>query len=401
MLGFANVAVKPVRAGYGGQALTRKVFISSVVQGFEDYRRAAREAVLLLRQEPVMAEDFEARSMSPQLACLEGVRSSDIYMGLFGRKYSAPTKEEFSEAQRLEKEILVLIKEGSRDPEQEEFLRSVEDWQSGYFRNTFADAQDLRDKVIAALHSSLYRLDQQAVDPAHYRIPIDRYDWGSRPTPQGSVWFGIVICPDCFAPRLISPFDLGKPGFQKEIMRLALLGDIPLSDVGRGTETQVHENTLILSQVLQRQYPRILHRLLEIHTEGILVLGSILSENASPGRFLDHYIIDAQEVAQTLRCALTFAYDFYQQTKLETKIQHIYFGFSLTGVSGKYFGHRPPMGVSSITIPDHNLEDPARFPQTPERRALSSLANVNAVVGNMTELVSRRFRSAQAYYPDG
>ncbi len=51
-----------------------KIFISSLIAGFAPFRDAARQAVLELSHEPVMAEDFGARPTSPQVACLDGLR---------------------------------------------------------------------------------------------------------------------------------------------------------------------------------------------------------------------------------------------------------------------------------------------------------------------------------------
>lgn len=42
-----------------------KVFISSLISGFEEFRSAARDAVRQLGHEPVMAEDFGAQPASP------------------------------------------------------------------------------------------------------------------------------------------------------------------------------------------------------------------------------------------------------------------------------------------------------------------------------------------------
>ena len=84
-----------------------RVFISSVMRDFGHVRSAAREAISSLRQQPVMAEDFGAQPVSSQTACLDGVRSSDIYVGIFGERYGyvaksglSATEEEFDEARK-------------------------------------------------------------------------------------------------------------------------------------------------------------------------------------------------------------------------------------------------------------------------------------------------------------
>ena len=64
-----------------------KVFISSLVSGFGPFRAAARRAVETLRHTPVMAEDFGAMPSSPQVACLQGVRQSDIVVLVLAKGY--------------------------------------------------------------------------------------------------------------------------------------------------------------------------------------------------------------------------------------------------------------------------------------------------------------------------
>ena len=82
-----------------------KVFISSLITGMEDLRAAARDAVLQLGHEPVMAEDFGALPHSPQVTCLTGLRQSALMILILGAHYGAKqalglsaTHEEYREA---------------------------------------------------------------------------------------------------------------------------------------------------------------------------------------------------------------------------------------------------------------------------------------------------------------
>jgi len=55
-----------------------KVFISSLISGFESCRAAARSAIQTLQHDPVMAGDFGAGPHAPQMACLQGMRDADV-----------------------------------------------------------------------------------------------------------------------------------------------------------------------------------------------------------------------------------------------------------------------------------------------------------------------------------
>lgn len=136
-----------------------KVFISSLIAGMEPVRVAAREAVTMLRHVPVMAEDFGAQARSPQLACLAGLRESDVVILVLGERYGAEqssglsaTHEEYRDA-KGRKPVLAFVQQGmTPEPRQEAFIREVQGWEGGLFRGTFIAAADLREEIVRGLH---------------------------------------------------------------------------------------------------------------------------------------------------------------------------------------------------------------------------------------------------------
>ncbi len=54
-----------------------RVFVSSVMSGYEEYREAAPAGIRQAGCDPVLAEDFAARGTSSGNACLDGVPSAD------------------------------------------------------------------------------------------------------------------------------------------------------------------------------------------------------------------------------------------------------------------------------------------------------------------------------------
>src|SRR4051812_3021879 len=122
-----------------------KVFISSVITGYEAFREAAQQAIETLGHEVIRAEDFGASSSSPRVACLSGVRQADLVVLLLGRRYGmlqqsglSATHEEFREA-RDRKEVIAFVEDvADREPEQTAFVNEVQDWQGGLFTQAFA-----------------------------------------------------------------------------------------------------------------------------------------------------------------------------------------------------------------------------------------------------------------------
>lgn len=139
--------------------MSETVFISSVIGGLEAVRQAAREAVESMGMRPVMAEMAGARPQSPQHALLGEVADADIYLLLLGARYGepgasgvSPTEEEFEEAKRRNKPIVILRQDVAMEPAQQEFLtRAAGGWEEGSLWDRFTDERDVGMKVVRAL----------------------------------------------------------------------------------------------------------------------------------------------------------------------------------------------------------------------------------------------------------
>ena len=158
-----------------------KVFISSLIAGFEEFRRAAVSAVTSLGHEPITAETFGAGTDSPRLACLGGVREADLVILILGGDYGAvqpvsgisATHEEYREA-KDRRPVLAFVQEGmERDARQTAFVQEVQDWQSGLFRQGFRTPDALRDAITRDIHR--YEL-------ANAAAPVDAIEMLARAT---------------------------------------------------------------------------------------------------------------------------------------------------------------------------------------------------------------------------
>jgi hypothetical protein len=136
-----------------------RIFISSVIGGYEPYRAAAAEALETLGHQVVWAEDFPASAATPQQGCLAAVRQSDLVVLLIGSRYGAPqpsglsaTHEEYREAKER-KPVLVFVESGvERDQAQQAFLNEVEAWATGHYRRSYSTPDDLKRELIRAVH---------------------------------------------------------------------------------------------------------------------------------------------------------------------------------------------------------------------------------------------------------
>lgn len=233
-----------------------KIFVSSLIGGFEQFRAAARSAIVALRHEPVVAENFGAQANSPQIACLQGVRSADLVVLILGARYGfvqgssgvSPTHEEYLEA-RGTKPILMFVQEGvEREEAQAKFISDAGTWQAGHFRAGFKTADELRDLVTRAIHdyqlaNAAGPLDVSAMSAAALdMLPKARQSsHSSSPTLHVSIVGGPMQ-------RLLRPAELEAPRLADAIHQQALFVEPKLFSKSKGAESEINGSALVLKQ---------------------------------------------------------------------------------------------------------------------------------------------------------
>ncbi len=142
----------------------KTAFISSVMRGYEDYRAAVAQAVTDLGMAVVVIDDQPSSPDTPRAACLGLVGEADITILLTGDRYGyrlqpdslSATHQEFKEAQRLRKPILVFVHDGvTEDEDLREFRTEAEDWHAGAVGSAYSDPDELRSAVTRSLHRLL------------------------------------------------------------------------------------------------------------------------------------------------------------------------------------------------------------------------------------------------------
>nr|AHE14537.1 hypothetical protein asmbl_5 [uncultured bacterium] len=231
-----------------------KVFVSSLISGYERYRAAAVEAVESLGHQVVKAEDFPALVASPQRACLAAVREADIVVLLLGVRYGAvqfsglsATHEEYREA-RDSRPVLVFVESADhREALQQSFIDEVQDWSSGHIRVGYASPEQLRSGVVRALHE--YEL-ATAVGPVDEAEMLQRANL-LLPLPRpGMLGVPELVLAVAGGPhqQVIRPTELEDQQLARDLQREAAFGDNPVLDSREGTRAAVRGNSLVLEQ---------------------------------------------------------------------------------------------------------------------------------------------------------
>lgn len=233
-----------------------KVFVSSLIGGYEPLRQTARDAVTSLGHEPVMAEDLRAQANSPQVACLQGLRSADLVVLILLDRYGSPqpgsgmspTHEEYLEA-RGSKPILLFVQEGvAPEPRQAELMHEAQGWQGGLFREGFRDAAQLRQLITRAIHGyelshASAPLDVRALTTAAEALLAAQH--GERGQGGPMLRFAIVGG----SPRqLMRPAELEDEGLADAIQQRAMFGSPRLFERDAGADRRIEGDALILEQ---------------------------------------------------------------------------------------------------------------------------------------------------------
>lgn len=240
----------PESAGAGD---TMRVFISSVITGYEDFRDAVVAAVVSLGHEVIRAEDFGASPSTPQQTCLGGVRDADVVVLLAGARYGviqpsgrSATDEEYREA-RESKPVLVFVERAAaREPQQESFLSEVRGWAGGHMTEDFADTEDLRMAVTRQLHR--LELSQQVgtADPEEMQARAMQLV----PNNDRHSYKDALVLALAGGPRqsILRPAMIESDDLHEALLREASFGQHRVLDTRHGTQRIVRGNALMLEQ---------------------------------------------------------------------------------------------------------------------------------------------------------
>ena len=215
--------------------------------GYEAYREAAATAIRDLGLTALVIDDQPSTPDSPRAACLHLVAEADLFILMTGDRYGYPlpptnvsaTHQEFREAQRLRKPILVFVHDGvDEDASLMDFRREAEDWSAGALRSLYTTPNELR----SAITSSLHRLLQESCSR---RSRPRRSRWQCCGTRRETSVYGTSPAAAQLArgwicrPALVRPF-VGLPRSRAEQTSLVLLSStkriVALAD-GCRTET--------------------------------------------------------------------------------------------------------------------------------------------------------------------
>jgi hypothetical protein len=364
-----------------------KVFISSVIHGFETYRGAAVRAARALRHEVKLAEDFAASSATPQQACLAGVRWAEALVLLLGARYGepqtsglAPTHEEYREA-RERCPVLIFVEQGANlEPAQREFLREVQGWTTGHYTASFSDADDLRDAVTAALRDLELSRAAGPVDEGEILARARAFLPDNRHTAQGVI-LSLVVAG---GPRqqVLRPRELESPELEEELTREALFGTFRVLDRTGETRHSIRDQALLIEQD---------HASIFLDQLGPVRLTVPAERPRARGNFGSVSVVIREEVEELLQRMLGFVAWSLDRIDPVKRISDVVVIVSLEGALTWRTRAEHERSPNSFQVRLSN--EPAIVSLTPPRRHRSALGQDTAAIAqDLVVLLGRNLR---------
>jgi hypothetical protein len=371
------------------------------MSGYGAVRDAAARGIERAGCEPVRAEDFPAGTVSPRTACLDGVASCDGLALILGACYGEPTvvgisatEEEYREAARLRKHIFVFLEGGDREPRQQEFVRSVEDYVDGHWRKSFDTPEELE------------RLVEQALREGRPMVAAGSSEGGSggridsafeqRPQEvQGIVWAQVAWT----TPRdeeVVDPTSFMDTGFQRDVQRLAHEGDPPLFDYGQAKDTRVEASRLRLAQGNPSDWrggrDLVLVDLYENGTLSVALNVTGLTGEDTMRDIGQMYRIDPNDVNRRLRQAWGFAARWWEHHDPYRRHEPLLYDTVLHHVGTRRLEVAPQHPITSTSIPPTCPHDPLRIYDRPRKVVRRYLRDPGAEVKRTLDMMQLRFK---------
>lgn len=332
------------------------VFISSVVRGFEQVRERAAEGVERVGMHPVRSERLSASSDSPKRALLDQIGKADIYLLLIGKRYGetqpSPTEQEYEEAMRLRKPILILVQEGRRDPEQEAFLIRVRSgWEGGVLSGTFSTSDDVAAAVAAALGRYQAGIAEDA--PSARGRARELASGTNRHGASSGVAARVVFVP-LRQTTLLDPEALDAPSLGDDLAAALRETGVVSQRIGLNAQVTgagVHlQGTDVISWVTPEA---------TVHADGAIVALSSVAVDDAPMGFS---LVDPDKLEQFVRGAGRFAQATWNRIDERDEVSQVAIAAAIPDASYKGFGRTKDSSMTMST----SLPSVVVAPEPPE-----------------------------------
>ncbi|MDB4915257.1 MAG: hypothetical protein JWM95_2901 [Gemmatimonadetes bacterium] len=326
-------------------ASPRRVFVSSVIEGFESFREAARQGILAADGDPILVnEDFPSLAASSRNACLDAIDSADYFVLLIGSRggWTAPSgklvvEEEYERAVARKQPILVFLQDVPRDDHAARLVRRVSDYVEGAFRRTFTNELELQRELERALHPLLTNPESRLTMPKS-----SEDDFAKPYAVQGMTMLRFVLMPER-QEEVVDPVRISSEQFGRRVYEIAHSADVGILSFERPKTRTLERDDLVILQTDNdgrngaRQYARI-----QISESGRLVIDANISGRAQQGdSFFSAMVIDTRDIEAVLEQCHQFSAALYDEIDPFKRHQRFGYDVCLSGLDHRRLERNP------------------------------------------------------------
>ena len=382
----------------------KKVFISSVIQGFGEERRAAESAVKSLGLLPIMAEQFGAQPSTPRHACVEEVRRSDLFLAILGNRYGtetdsgkSPSEEEFDQARDMGLPIFIFIKNCNRDAQQEAFKKRITGYETGYL--VCFDSTDGLFRQVTESLSKYGATADVAITASQASSHLQENVRLLSTLPSCDPFICATVIPSDQREAYFSPIELSKPEEKEAFQEAALFGKTAVFSTRRGINVVDQREHLELHQLGVRDE---ICAALGFYPNGALGYMSCLdSEETRSFNLFEQYVIDESKIGSVLMAFYSYASWFYERINASRRpVFSFYTTVALFNKQGKKLGKRPTLPPNSMTVGwmGENRESPLVIPRQALKIAYAKLRDSKSLSEELMALIVRAYKAGGSYY---
>lgn len=354
-----------------------RVFVSSVMSGFEPYRAAARDGIVDAGMKPILIEDFPSLDTSSRSACLDLVQSSDIYLVIIGdRPGSSPlgkpvVEEELDEARRRKLPRLMFLQNVDRDAATEAWARRLSDYVVGRYRATFDTPDELRKAVAAALKGiSAMNIDKNDVSRIHELIGAGN--------DERTATIRLAFIPER-KDEVFDALEFDTAEFKRKMFQLAHRDDVRLFEFEQGVKRATTEG----GDFFLRQEPHRGNGFEIAVTVRLSDDGGVVIDQTLAGRTNDHhrgydFQIAESDVADAIRAGIAFVNALYDERDRGHRFATLLYGTAVAGMN-MYVIVKDRRERTSFSLPNYDQQGWFLMDK-PRRLDRTDLANPHAVI---------------------
>ena len=325
-----------------------RVFVSSVIEEFAEYRQAARKGIEQAGGEGVLVnEDFPSQASSSRNTCLDAIDSCDVFLLVLGERggWKTPSgrlvvEEEFEHARARKLPVLVFLEDVPRDADGERLARILSDYVDGNFRVKFSGAAELRDQIERSLRAIVDTRNNRAMDhdpiAAHLLKPYRFSD-------QTSLRFAI-------APERVEegfdPLALASTEFAERMLEIGHSRDVRLFGYLYAKESpRLEQDWLVIEQPLGdnwsdgRQGVR-----LAVGENGVVLIDTNATgrtKRSNSFDLADIMTVSIESVEALLAASFRFAQALYDDKDPYKRHQRFYWNGVLSGMGNRSLVRNP------------------------------------------------------------